>query len=135
MTFFSLRKLFGNIFVSFYISLSKSLFSDGALFISGWYMTSLKENLAVALMFFNTNLGGLFRRSFWEEGVGGITPCLKLVRFMLETWNLARKYAIICSFRKYTFLYQGTLNLADVSIFCKNQGFLVKKVPLLKAIV
>ena len=36
--------------------------------------------------------------------VGGkITPCLKLVRVMLETWNLARKYTLTCSFRKYIF--------------------------------
>ena len=32
-----------------------------------------------------------------------ITPCLKRVRIMLETSNLARKYTPICSFRKYTF--------------------------------
>ena len=30
-------------------------------------------------------------------------PCLKLVRIMLKTSNLARKYTSICSFRKYTF--------------------------------
>ena len=29
--------------------------------------------------------------------------CLKLVRIMLETSNLARKYTLICSFRKDTF--------------------------------
>ena len=33
-----------------------------------------------------------------------ITPSsLKLVRIMLETWNLVRKYKHICSFIKYTF--------------------------------
>ena len=31
------------------------------------------------------------------------THCLKFVRVMLETWNLARKYTLICSFTKYTF--------------------------------
>ena len=37
--------------------------------------------------------------------VGGVKlpPCLKPVRTMLETSNLARKYTPICSFRKYTF--------------------------------
>ena len=29
--------------------------------------------------------------------------CLKLVRIMLETWNLVGKYTQICSFRKYLF--------------------------------
>ena len=37
-------------------------------------------------------------------GVGGkITPYLKLVRIILESWNLAYKYTPICSLRKYTF--------------------------------
>ena len=36
-------------------------------------------------------------------GGGKITPCQKLVRIMLETSNLARKYTAIFSFRKYTF--------------------------------
>ena len=38
----------------------------------------------------------------WRGG-GKITPFLKLIRIMLETWNLARKYTRIFSFRKYTF--------------------------------
>ena len=37
------------------------------------------------------------------RGVRKITPCLKLVRIMLETSDLARKYAAIFNFRKYTF--------------------------------
>ena len=54
-------------------------------------------------------------------GAGKITPSLKLVSIMLETRNLVRKYKHICSFRKYTFLYKDTLNLADASIlFCKK---------------
>ena len=59
---------------------------------------------------FNPNLGELFRGSFWgEEGVilppspHPPSPCLKLVRIMLETSNLAGKYTSIYSFRKYTF--------------------------------
>ena len=36
--------------------------------------------------------------------VGGeTTPCLKLVRYMLETSNLARQYTHIYSLTKYTF--------------------------------
>ena len=85
----------------------------------------------------NPNLGGLFRGSFWGGGGGrGITLCLKLVRMMLETWNFVRKFAHICSFRKYTFQYQGFLNFADVSIFFgKTQHFLAKMILLLKSIV
>ena len=42
---------------------------------------------------------------------------------MLKTSNLACKYAPKCSFRKYIFQYQGSLNFADVSIFCKKSAF------------
>ena len=64
---------------------------------------------------FNSNLGGVH----FEVGEGGLKlPLgLKLVRIMLETWNLAGKYTHICSFRKYTFQYQRPLYFADVSIF------------------
>ena len=48
---------------------------------------------------------------------------------MLETWNLVCKHKRIFSFRKCTFKYQGPLNFADINIF------LIKIVPLLKAIV
>ena len=69
----------------------------------------------------NPNLGRLFRGSFWGGG-GGMPPppCLKLVRDMLEAWNLSRKYKFICSFRKYKFWYQGLLSFADVSIFLQK---------------
>ena len=41
---------------------------------------------------FNPNLSGFFNGSFCGRGDGGkITPCLKPVRIMLETWNLIRK--------------------------------------------
>ena len=52
---------------------------------------------------FNPNLSGLFRGSFWGGGEVKLPhpPCLKLVRIMLETSNLARKYKSIFSFRKY----------------------------------
>ena len=51
------------------------------------------------------------------------TPCLKLVRIMLETSYLACTYTHICSFRKYTFQYQGSLNFANVRIFFEKSGF------------
>ena len=80
--------------------------------------------------------GGLFRGSFWGGWGRKITPCLKLVRIMLETWNLIRKFTRTCTFRNYTFQYQGPLNFSDISIFfAKNKPFLAKLAPLLKAIV
>ena len=36
-------------------------------------------------------------------GGGKITPCLKPVRIILKTSNLAPKYTPICSFRKYIY--------------------------------
>ena len=42
---------------------------------------------------------------------------------MLETSSLARKYTYICSFRKYIFYYQGSLNFADVFFFFKKSAF------------
>ena len=71
----------------------------------------------------------------FEVGGGKIIPppCLKLVRVMLETSNLARKYTPICSFRKYTFQYLGPLNFADFSIFLqKISVFCTKKYLYLK---
>ena len=41
---------------------------------------------------------------------------LKLVKVMLETWNLICKCTHICSFRKYTLKYEDLLNFAGVSI-------------------
>ena len=71
----------------------------------------------------SSNLGGLFRGTFWGERK--IPPCLKLVKAMLETWKLARKNTRIFSFRKYTFYYQGSLNFPDVRFFffTMNQHF------------
>ena len=54
-------------------------------------------------------------------------PCLELVRIMLKTYNLARKYTTISSFKKYNFQYLGPLNFAGVSIFCKKSAFFGKK--------
>ena len=65
---------------------------------------------------------------FEVVGGGKIIPCLKPVRIMLETLKLARNYAPICSFRKYTIQCLGPLNFADVSIFLqKNSVFCPKK--------
>ena len=62
-------------------------------------------------------------------------PCLELVRIMLKTYNLARKYTTISSFKKYNFQYLGLLILLMSAFFAKNQHFLAKVVPLLKGIV
>ena len=53
------------------------------------------------------NLRWPFRGSFWGEGSKMMpqappTPCLKIVRIMLKTWNFLCKYTHVCSFRKYT---------------------------------
>ena len=44
-------------------------------------------------------LGFVLRRR--RGGGAKTTPCLKLVRIVLETWYLVCKYTHICSFRKY----------------------------------
>ena len=67
------------------------------------------------------------RGSFWGGEEGKITPCLKLVRIMLETWNLLRKYTHIFSFRKYTFYYQDPHDFADVSNFLQKISILWQK--------
>ena len=48
---------------------------------------------------FNPNLGGSFRVRFEVGGGHKLPSCLKLVRIMLETSNLACKYTPIFSFR------------------------------------
>ena len=62
--------------------------------------------ISFLILSINPSLSGLFRGSFWLEGGGRgeITPCLKLVSIMVETWNLVSKYTHIPSFRKYNFL-------------------------------
>ena len=46
----------------------------------------------------------------------------KLVRIMLESWNLVRKFTHICSCKKYTFQYQGFLNKSRIRLLncCKS---------------
>ena len=48
-------------------------------------------------------MGVLLTGSLLGEGEGEKYPCLKLVRIMLETSNLVRKYTQIISFKKYNF--------------------------------
>ena len=54
-------------------------------------------------------------------------PCIKLVRIILETWDLVRKYTLICSFRKHIFQYQGFLTFADVTMFLAKISIFSKK--------
>ena len=62
-------------------------------------------------------------------GMGEGGGVCKIIRIILESSSLARKFTRKYSYRKYIFQYQGPLNFADVRIF------FVKIVPLLKAIV
>ena len=111
--------------------LSKNISSHWEVFTK---VSILKEDIKLL----NPNLDGLFRGLFWIvlRGLfffwGGvkITPCLKLIRIMLETSNLAGNNTFICSLWKYAFYYQGLLNFADfniflqkVSVFGKNSTF------------
>ena len=68
-------------------------------------MNKLENYYSGLFKWFNPNLGGLLRVCFEVGGKTNSLPplCLKLVRIMLATSNLARKYTHICSFRKYTF--------------------------------
>ena len=100
-----------------------------------WFSNHRSNLFEVNFFFFELNL-------FYFNFLGGWgwnyppPPCIKLVRIMLETSNLARKYTLIYSFRKDTFRYKDSLNFADVIIFFeKNQRFWAKIVPLLKAIM
>ena len=62
--------------------------------------------------------------------VGGgvkLAPCLKLVRITLEYGNLARKYT--------PYVVSENIPLLMSAFLKRNQRFLAKIVPLLKAIV
>ena len=52
---------------------------------------------------YKKELGFLGVRFEVRGGGAKISPCVKLVRIMLETSNLALKYTHECSFRKYIF--------------------------------
>ena len=94
-------------------------------------ITDLKQvdrYLYFPIPFLNPNLGGFFRDLLWGGGSGGdggnySFTCLKLVRIMLETSNLARKYMHICSFRKHTFWFQAPLNFTDATMFLQKLAF------------
>ena len=71
-------------------------------------------------LLFNLNLGGFFRGSFWGRG----EESLKLVRFMLEAWNLVCKHThtrldsekISCSNKVLLILFMP-------AFFCHNGTF------------
>ena len=64
-----------------------------------WYLFQAFMTHFLTLMWM-----GFLGVCFEVEGGGQISPhCLKLVRTMLETSNLARTYTPICRFRRYTF--------------------------------
>ena len=84
-------------------------------------------------------LGVLFEVCVCLEGAQHYpspSPCLKLVRIMLESWNLARKYThpyVVSENIPYS--TKVFLILLMPAFFSKNQRFLAKIVPLHKAIV
>ena len=49
--------------------------------------------------------------------------CLKLVRIMLETWKLVRKYTPICSSKNYTFSTKTVLIFLMLAFSCKKSAF------------
>ena len=75
----------------------------------------------IQLMLFNPNLGWPFRVLFCCGGWGWWgwlkLPYLKIV----STHILQRKYTHICSFRKYTFQYQGFIYFVDVIRPCARR--------------
>ena len=98
------------------------------------YKTSFSELV-------NSNLGGVFTGPFWGgKAGGGITPCLKLVRIMLEAWNLVcnvRAHIYLVS-EKIAFIIKVLLILlmsAFIFFFGKNQHFLPIILSLFKAIL
>ena len=77
-------------------------------------------------------MGGFLGIRFEVGGNITFSPCLKLVRIMLETSNLAQNYKHIRSFRKYTL----TLLIVLMStFFAENQRDFAKTAPLLKPLV
>ena len=58
-----------------------------------------------------------------RRGESKISPCSKLVKIMLETWNLVCMYTRICSFRKFTLS-------TKISLICKKLAFFVKTINM-----
>ena len=75
-----------------------------------WYLRSISLQIRIKLkkslknmlnyckleLMLNPYLGGFFRGSLsgWVRGIK-LPPCLNLVRIMLKTWNLVRKYNVV----------------------------------------
>ena len=78
-----------------------------------YFITDIRK-LCTVLTFISVGFLGV-HFTVKEAGVK-ITPCLKLVKFMLENLNLVRSYTQIYSLRKYKFYYQDLLNSANVSV-------------------
>ena len=72
---------------------------------------------------------GILKGSSYD-GWDKITPCLKLVKIVLETWTLVCKYKLICSFRKYTLQLKDPVDFTDVSIAFVKVRILAKKIFL-----
>ena len=72
-------------------------------------------------------LGFRFEVCVWGGGGDKINPCLKLVRIMLETLNLTRKYTHICSSREYTFSTKVSLILLMSAFFGKKSAVFAQK--------
>ena len=90
-----------------------------------------KSNFTVNLIAFLTLIWvGFLGVRFEVDGRGKTTPCLKPVRIMLQTSNLARMCTPIYSFGKYTFQCLDPLNFADVSIFLQKVGAFCPKIYL-----
>ena len=66
------------------------------------YISRYNSNLETeAILLTPTSVGCLW--VYFEVWGSKITPCLKLVRINLETWNLVLKQTHIYRFGKYTF--------------------------------
>ena len=72
----------------------------------------------------NPNLGWLCRGSF-RGGRGEISSCQKLVRIMVETWNLLSKYTYVVS-EYISFSTEVTWIFFIPALFCKKSAFFNK---------
>ena len=66
------------------------------------------ETSSFTFAMFNPNLGRLFRGSFWE------------LSWQLQIWHVSTHPCVVSENIPF---YQGPLNSADVSIFCKKSVF------------
>ena len=70
-------------------------------------------------------MGGVGVKSKSSPTKVKVVKAAKLVKIVLETWNLVRKYTV-CNFRKYNFQYHEPLDFADVSILCAKISIVAK---------